>query len=96
MFIETETKIEVTPNGAGFRMYERPSNFINLPEFMHLFASVADIRSPDILADKRPDAWNTPFLSSQRSRSSTFVNTLVERSDKLRRGELNKYQRQSR
>ena len=31
MFIETETKTEVTPNGVGFRLYERPSNFINLP-----------------------------------------------------------------
>jgi N12 class adenine-specific DNA methylase len=87
MFIETEAKIEVTPNGAGFRMYERPSNFINLPEFMHLFASVADIRSPDILADKRPDLLEHTISVEPTPEVEDYVNSLVERSDKLRRGD---------
>jgi N12 class adenine-specific DNA methylase len=89
MFIETETKTEVTPNGAGFRLYERPSNFINLPEFMHLFASIADIRPPDILADKRPDLLEHTISVDATPEVETCVDSLVERSDKLRRGELN-------
>jgi len=87
MFIEMEAKIEVTPNGAGFRMYERPSSFINLPEFMHLFASVADIRSPDILADKRPNLLEHTISVEPTPEVLAYVNSLVERSDKLRRGD---------
>ena len=86
MFIETEAKIEVTPNGAGFRMYERPSNFINLPEFMHLFASVADIRPPDILADKRPNCLEHTVSVSPTPEVVAYVNSLVERSERLQRG----------
>jgi Helicase conserved C-terminal domain/Type III restriction enzyme, res subunit len=86
MFIQTEAKIEVTPNGVGFRMYERPTNFINLPEFMHLFATIADIRSPDILADKRPDRLEHTIAVEPTDEVMAYVNTLVERSDELRRG----------
>jgi N12 class adenine-specific DNA methylase/SAM-dependent methyltransferase len=86
MFIETEAKIEVTPNGAGFRMYERPTNFINLPEFMHLFATVADIRSPDILADKRPDRREHTVAVEPTPEVIDFVNGLVARSEELRAG----------
>jgi N12 class adenine-specific DNA methylase/SAM-dependent methyltransferase len=86
MFIETEAKIEVTPNGAGFRMYERPSTFINLPEFMHLFASIADIRSPDILADKRPDRLEHTIAVEPTPEVVDYVNSLVERSERLQRG----------
>ncbi|MFL5625472.1 MAG: DEAD/DEAH box helicase family protein, partial [Ktedonobacteraceae bacterium] len=87
MFIETESKIEVTPNGAGFRMYERPSNFINLPEFMHLFASAADIRSPDILADKRPDRLEHTIPVEPTLEVQAFVNWLVERTEMLHKNE---------
>ncbi len=86
MFIETEAKIEVTPNGAGFRMYERPTSFINLPEFMHLFASVADIRSPDILAEKRPERLEHTIAIDPTPEVVEYVNTLVARSEELQRG----------
>jgi len=86
MFIETEAKIEVTPTGAGFRLYERPRNFINFPEFMHLFASVTDMRSPDILAEKRPDRLEQTISVEPTPEVVAYINTLVERSERLRRG----------
>jgi N12 class adenine-specific DNA methylase len=87
MFIESEAKIEVTPNGAGFRLYERPSKFINLPEFMHLFACVADIRPPEMLAEKRPALLEHTISIEPSEEVMAYVNELVERSDKLRRGD---------
>lgn len=86
MFIETESKIEVSPNGVGFRMHERPRNFINLPEFQHLFASVADIRSPDILAEKRPARLEHTVSVEPTDEVVKFVNSLVDRSELLRLG----------
>jgi N12 class adenine-specific DNA methylase len=87
LFIETETKVEVTPNGAGFRLYERPSRFINFPELKHLFASVADIRSPDILADNQPKCFVHPVAVEPTPEVVAYVDTLVERSVKLQRGD---------
>ena len=60
-----------------------PRNFINLPEFMHLFASVADIRSPDILAEKRPDRLEHTIAVEPTPEVVDFVNTLVARSEEL-------------
>ncbi|GHP00684.1 hypothetical protein KSF_107310 [Reticulibacter mediterranei] len=86
MFIETEEKVEVTPTGAGFRSYERPRAFINLPEFLHLFASVVDLRSPEILADKRPDRLEHTIAVEPTEEVSEFVSGLVERSERLHLG----------
>jgi N12 class adenine-specific DNA methylase/phospholipid N-methyltransferase len=85
LYIETEEKIEVQPNGAGFRMYERPSKFINLPELMHLLTSIADIRSADILAEKRPDRVEHTIDVEPTDEVIEYVNWLVERSEAIQR-----------
>src|SRR5207245_525206 len=87
VFIETEAKTEVTPNGAGFRLYERPRNFINLPEFLHLFTSVVDIRPPDILAEQRPDRLEHTVAVEPSEQVMDYVTTLVARSEQLRQGD---------
>ncbi len=83
LYIETEEKIEVQPNGAGFRMYERPSKFINLPELMHLLTSIADIRSADILTEKRPDRVEHTIDVEPTDEVIEYVNWLVKRSEAI-------------
>ena len=55
---------------------------------MHLFASIADIRPPDILADKRPDLLEHTISVDASPEVVDYVDSLVERSDNLRQGIL--------
>jgi N12 class adenine-specific DNA methylase/SAM-dependent methyltransferase len=87
VFIESEAAIEVTPNGADFRLYERPRRFVNLPEFLHLFTTVADIRPPDILAEQRPDRLEHTIAVEPTEEVIAFVNGLVERTERLHEGD---------
>lgn len=49
VFGETQTAIELAPEGTGYRLKTRFSKFYNLPELMGMFRQVADIQTPDII-----------------------------------------------
>jgi hypothetical protein len=49
IFGETQTSIELAPEGTGYRARTRFSQFFNLPELMCMFKEVADIQTADML-----------------------------------------------
>jgi N12 class adenine-specific DNA methylase len=54
-FGDTETAVELAPEGNGVRAKTRFSRFYNLPELMNMFSEVADIKTADSLALDRPE-----------------------------------------
>lgn len=48
-FGESVTALELSPDGAGYRVNTRFARFVNVPELMHLFRQVADIQTADML-----------------------------------------------
>lgn len=55
-FGETQTAIELAPEGTGYRARTRFAKFQNLPELMNMFCEVADIKTADTLDLERPAA----------------------------------------
>ena len=55
-FGETQTSIELSPEGSGYRARTRFAKFTNLPELMSMFKEVADIKTADTLDLPRPKA----------------------------------------
>ena len=71
-FGETQTAIELAPEGTGYRAKTRFAKFFNLPELIALFKESADIQTPDMLKLPVPEAQEkalqslqTKFVSSQ-------------------------------
>ena len=48
-FGETQTAIELAPEGTGYRAKTRFAKFFNLPELISLFKESADIQTADML-----------------------------------------------
>ncbi len=48
-FGETTTALELAPEGNGFRMKTRFNKFYNMPEFMTMFKTFADIKTAEML-----------------------------------------------
>lgn len=55
-FGETQTAIELAPEGTGYRAKTRFAKFFNLPELIALFKESADIQTPDMLKLPVPEA----------------------------------------
>ena len=55
-FGETQTSIELSPEGTGYRARTRFAKFTNLPELMGIFREVADIKTADTLDLPLPKA----------------------------------------
>jgi len=87
-FAEAVTALELAPDGSGYRMHTRFSRFINLPELLSMFRSVADVQTADMLKLPRPAvAGGKPHIVSAPASPELkdFVDTLVKRSEKLRK-----------
>ena len=48
--------MEISPDGAGYRMHTRFAKFINLPELLQMFRAFADVQTAEMLNLPRPDA----------------------------------------
>ena len=53
-FAEAVTALELAPDGSGYRMHTRFAKFINLPELLSMFRTVADVQTADMLNLPRP------------------------------------------
>ena len=53
-FAEPVTALELAPDGSGYRMHTRFAKFINLPELLTMFRSVADVQTAAMLNLPRP------------------------------------------
>jgi N12 class adenine-specific DNA methylase len=57
-FAEAVTSLELAPDGSGYRMHTRFAKFINLPELLTVFRSVADVQTANMLKLPRPEIEN--------------------------------------
>ncbi len=86
LYIEFENAIEISPNGATFQMRNRPSRFINLPEFQAWVAQFSDIRDDSMLDAKRPKKLEQTVVLDPTEQMQEYVDTLVDRSEKIHAG----------
>lgn len=89
MFIDYATRIEVAPDGSGFRLHRRPSEFTNVPDLNRLVAEFADIRTrrklnlPGPRVDRRlVEVEGPPELAD-------ITDEIVRRSNLIRGGKVN-------
>jgi len=86
-FGEPVTAMELSPDGAGYRLNTRFARFINVPELMQMFHQAADVQMAQMLNLPRPTLENdkpairnappTPELKA-------FVQELAARADRLK------------
>ena len=88
-FGQTETQMELAPEGSGYRMKTRFSRFYNVPELMQLFQLCSDIRlSSDLNLDVPEASYHTvvaeptpeqkEMISDLSKRAEAVHNRLVE------------------
>jgi N12 class adenine-specific DNA methylase len=88
-FAEAVTALELAPDGSGYRWHTRFAQFINLPELLLMFRSVADVQTAEMLNLPRPAvATGKPqVISAPASQQlKDYVQTLVQRAKRLRGG----------
>src|SRR5271163_3142520 len=86
-FAEAVTSPELAPDGSGYRMHTRFAKFINLPELLSMFHTVADIQTADMLNLPRPAiATGKPQIIAAPASDGlkAYIKTLTERAERLR------------
>ena len=73
-FGETQTAIELAPEGTGYRARTRFAKFFNLPELMTLFKEAADIKTSDQLNLPTP----TPIYHNEVAQPTEIQKQLVQ------------------
>ncbi|CAN5466020.1 hypothetical protein BH10PSE16_BH10PSE16_04310 [soil metagenome] len=90
-FAREVTSIEVTPDGGGYRMHTRFSQFVNVPELMLIFKEVALIRTKAMLALPEPKvAGGRHCIVAARASEAqkAYVQKLVDRATAIREGKV--------
>jgi N12 class adenine-specific DNA methylase len=87
-FGETVTAMELTPEGSGFQMKTRFSNFYNLPELMSMFKEVADIQTKDMLNLPTPKVKAHTVVTKPSEIQQEMIAELAERAERIRRREV--------
>ena len=90
-FAETESKVEVKPEGTGYRTVTRVSKYHNLPELMAIFKMVADIRVADQLNLDVPERKNHNIAVNPSKTQEKVVKEFAQRADRIRKGIVNRY-----
>ncbi|WP_300810598.1 DUF3849 domain-containing protein [uncultured Acetatifactor sp.] len=83
-FGETQTAIELAPEGTGYRAKTRFAKFFNLPELIALFKESADIQTPDMLKLPVPEAEYENVVLKPSEYQQDMVASLAERAEKVR------------
>lgn len=90
-FGEPVTAMELSPDGAGYRLNTRFARFINVPELMQQFRQVTDIQTQKTLnlpvpklKTGRPIVKNAPNSPELKE----IVQSLVQRAEALRSGRV--------
>lgn len=83
-FGETQTAIELAPEGTGYRAKTRFAKFFNLPELIALFKESADIQTPDMLKLPVPEAEYENIVLKPSEHQKEMVQSLAERAEAVR------------
>jgi len=87
-FAEAVTSLELAPDGSGYRMHTRFAKFINLPELLSVFRTVADVQTADMLNLPRPALENgkpTIQAAPASPELKAFIRILTERAERLKK-----------
>ena len=87
-FGETQTAIELAPEGTGYRARTRFAKFFNLPELMNLFKEVADIKTSDQLHLPVPEAKFETVVVEPSEFQQEMVQALSERAAEVHAGNV--------
>src|SRR5438093_3181876 len=91
-FGEPVTAMELSPDGAGYRLNTRFARFINVPELMQMFREVADIQTAQMLQLPVPALENEKaavIKAPATPQLKAFVSQLAARAEKLKTGRVN-------
>ena len=83
-FGETQTAIELAPEGTGYRAKTRFAKFFNLPELISLFKESADIQTPDMLKLPVPEAEYENVVLKPSEYQKDMVKALADRAEAVR------------
>jgi ribosomal protein S17E len=83
-FGETQTAIELAPEGTGYRAKTRFAKFFNLPELISLFKESADIQTPDMLKLPVPEAEYENVVLKPSEFQKDMVKSLADRAEAVR------------
>ena len=83
-FGETQTAIELAPEGTGYRAKTRFAKFFNLPELISLFKESADIQTPDMLKLPVPEAEYENVVLKPSEYQQDMVSSLADRAEAVR------------
>jgi SNF2 family DNA or RNA helicase/uncharacterized membrane-anchored protein YhcB (DUF1043 family) len=83
-FGETQTAIELAPEGTGYRAKTRFAKFFNLPELISLFKESADIQTPDMLKLPVPEAEYENVTLKPSEAQKEMVKSLADRAERVR------------
>lgn len=90
-FGEPVTAMELSPDGAGYRLNTRFARFINVPELMQMFRQSADVQTAAMLNlprpkldGEKPTIRNAPATEELKE----FVQSLATRAEKLKGGRI--------
>ena len=91
-FGETQTAIELAPEGTGYRAKTRFAKFFNLPELIALFKESADIQTPDMLNLPVPEAEYENVVLKPSEYQQEMVASLAERAEAVRDRQVQPYE----
>ena len=83
-FGETQTAVELAPEGTGYRAKTRFAKFFNLPELIAIFKESADIQTPDMLKLPVPEADYENVVLKPSDYQKDMVASLAERAEDVR------------
>lgn len=90
-FGEPVTAMELSPDGAGYRLNTRFARFINVPELMQMFRQSADVQTAAMLnlprpklEGEKPAICNAPATEELKE----FVQELAARAERLKTGRI--------
>ena len=87
-FGETQTAIELAPEGTGYRAKTRFAKFYNLPELISIFKEAADIQTPDMLKLPVPEAQYENVVLAPSEAQKEMVRSLADRAERVRNGSV--------
>jgi hypothetical protein len=90
-FGEPVTAMELSPDGAGYRINTRFAKFVNVPELMQTFRQMADVQTAQMLNLKRPQLeGERPAIRNAPASEELkkFVEGLARRAEVLRTGRV--------
>jgi len=90
-FGEPVTAMELSPDGAGYRINTRFARFVNVPELMQIFRQAADVQTAQMLnlprpklEGEKPAIRNAPASAELKK----FVESLAKRAEALKNGRV--------